>query len=76
MGDALTMGLIFNLGTWEIAIILVFALLIFGRRLPEVGLSLGKGIVQFKKGLKGIEEDVETSADSKPDAESKAGEKS
>jgi len=32
--------------------------LLFGKRLPEVGKSLGKGIVEFKKGLKGIEDDV------------------
>lgn len=40
-----------NLGWAELTIIGVFALLIFGRRLPEVGRSLGKGIVEFKKGL-------------------------
>src|ERR1700691_6022239 len=40
-------------------LISVFALLIFGKRLPEVGRSLGKGIIEFKKGLDGIEEDVE-----------------
>jgi sec-independent protein translocase protein TatA len=34
------------------------ALLLFGKRLPEVGRNLGKGIVEFKKGLAGIEEDV------------------
>jgi sec-independent protein translocase protein TatA len=34
------------------------ALLLFGKRLPEVGRSLGKGIIEFKKGLAGIEEDV------------------
>ena len=34
------------------------ALLLFGKRLPEVGRSLGKGIVEFKKGLAGIEQDV------------------
>jgi len=34
------------------------ALLLFGKRLPEVGRSLGKGIVEFKKGLAGDEEDV------------------
>ncbi len=33
-------------------------LLIFGKRLPEVGKSLGKGIVEFKKGLKSVEEEV------------------
>jgi len=38
------------------------ALLIFGKRLPEVGRSLGKGIVEFKKGLKGIEDDVEVAS--------------
>jgi sec-independent protein translocase protein TatA len=37
------------------------ALLIFGKRLPDVARSLGKGIVEFKKGLKGIEEEVEGS---------------
>jgi len=35
-----------------------FGLLIFGKRLPEVGRSLGKGIVEFKKGLKGVEDDI------------------
>jgi sec-independent protein translocase protein TatA len=34
------------------------ALLLFGKRLPEMGKSLGKGIVEFKKGLQGIEDDV------------------
>jgi sec-independent protein translocase protein TatA len=34
------------------------ALLLFGKRLPEVGRSLGKGIVEFKKGLAGIEDDM------------------
>src|SRR3954467_9477060 len=32
--------------------------IIFGKRLPEVGRSLGKGIVEFKKGLKGVEEEI------------------
>jgi sec-independent protein translocase protein TatA len=40
-------------------VLLLFGLLIFGKRLPEVGKSLGQGIVQFKKGLKGIEDEVE-----------------
>jgi sec-independent protein translocase protein TatA len=46
-------------GMMEWIIIGGLGLLIFGKRLPEVGRSLGKGIVEFKKGLKGIEEDVE-----------------
>lgn len=48
-----------SFSTWDMVIILVLGLLLFGKRLPEVGKSLGKGIVEFKKGLKGIEEDVE-----------------
>ena len=51
----------FGLGTQEILILLVLGVLLFGRRLPEVGRSLGKGIVEFKKGLKGLEDEVETS---------------
>jgi len=39
-------------------LIAVVALLLFGKRLPEVGRSLGKGIIEFKKGLAGIEEDI------------------
>ncbi|MBE3097896.1 MAG: twin-arginine translocase TatA/TatE family subunit [Planctomycetes bacterium] len=45
-------------GPWEMAIIAVVALLLFGRRLPEVGRSLGKGIVEFKKGLRDVQDEV------------------
>ncbi|HHT9135532.1 MAG TPA: Sec-independent protein translocase subunit TatA/TatB [Candidatus Avalokitesvara rifleensis] len=31
----------------------------FGKRLPDVMRSLGKGIVEFKKGVRGIEDDVD-----------------
>src|SRR3979409_1911448 len=53
-------------GGAEWIIIAAFGLLIFGKRLPEVGRSLGKGIVEFKKGLKGVEDDVEE-ASNQPD---------
>jgi sec-independent protein translocase protein TatA len=43
---------------FEWLIIAGIGLLVFGKRLPEVGRSLGKGIVEFKKGLKGVEEEV------------------
>jgi sec-independent protein translocase protein TatA len=48
------------IGPWEIAIVLVLALLIFGpKKLPQLGNSLGKSITGFKKGLKETKEDVE-----------------
>jgi sec-independent protein translocase protein TatA len=55
-----------SLGTWDMLVILLIALLIFGKRLPEVGKSLGKGIVEFKKGLKGIDDEVEQHSSQPP----------
>jgi sec-independent protein translocase protein TatA len=49
------------IGPWEIAIVLVLALLIFGpKKLPDLGSSLGRSITGFKKGLKETKEDVQT----------------
>jgi sec-independent protein translocase protein TatA len=42
----------------EWLVIAALGLLIFGKRLPEVGRSLGKGIVEFKRGLKGVQDEV------------------
>jgi len=50
----------FGLGTTELIIILVLALIIFGAgRLPEVGSALGKGIKNFKKGIASVNDEVE-----------------
>jgi sec-independent protein translocase protein TatA len=49
-------------GGAEWIIILFLGLLIFGRRLPEIGRSAGRSIVEFKKGIKGIEEEVNTAS--------------
>jgi sec-independent protein translocase protein TatA len=48
----------FGVGPMEMMIVGFIALLLFGKRLPEVAKSLGKGIVEFKKGVAGIEEDI------------------
>jgi len=43
---------------WEWIILLVIGLLIFGRRLPEIGRSIGKTIVEFKKGMNEVTPDL------------------
>lgn len=49
------------IGPWEIAIVLVLALLIFGpKKLPDLGASLGRSISGFKKGLKESQEEIRT----------------
>jgi sec-independent protein translocase protein TatA len=53
------------LGPTELIVIGVVGLLIFGNRLPQVGRSLGKGIVEFKKGLKGVEDEIEQASSEK-----------
>ncbi len=56
------------LGPQEIVILLVIGVLLFGRKLPEVGRYLGKGIVEFKKGMKGLEDEIDTASSSRPEA--------
>ena len=46
-------------GPFEWAVILIIALLLFGRRLPEVMRSMGRGVVEFKKGLKGVQDEID-----------------
>ena len=61
-----TLGFLPNLGAPELIILGVVLVILFGRRLPEVGRSLGQGIVQFKKGLKDIEHEVDDASRAEP----------
>ncbi|MDR1483468.1 MAG: twin-arginine translocase TatA/TatE family subunit [Planctomycetaceae bacterium] len=41
-----------------LGIILILALVLFGNRLPSMMRSLGRSVVEFKKGVAGIEDDI------------------
>lgn len=51
--------LLINLNGWEIPIIVLVILILFGgKKIPEFMKELGKGINSFKKGLNDLEEDI------------------
>jgi sec-independent protein translocase protein TatA len=50
-----------SIGLWEIVIVVIIALLVFGpKKLPELGSSIGRSINGFKQGLRETKEDVQT----------------
>jgi len=56
-----------GVGPFEMMVFGVIALLLFGKRLPEVARSLGKGIVEFKRGIRGVEDEFRSAAYSQPE---------
>jgi sec-independent protein translocase protein TatA len=52
----------FGFSGWEIIVVLFVIILLFGNRLPGLMRSLGQGVVEFKKGVRGIEEDDDAPA--------------
>ena len=56
MNELLFLG---NLGTGEILIIAIVVLLLFGgKKIPELMKGIGKGVKNFKDGVKGLEDDI------------------
>jgi len=56
----------FGIGSQEMILFGIIAVILFGSRLPSVARSLGKSIVEFKKGMKDIESDMKSSIYSEP----------
>ncbi len=53
-----------NFGPQEILLLIIVGVILFGRRLPEIGRSLVKTVVELKKGVKGLEDEVSTDSPS------------
>ncbi len=54
----------FNVGPWELLLILLGLLLVFGaKRLPEMGAAMGKGIREFKKNISEVKHELDRPAD-------------
>ena len=57
-----------NLGAWEVILVFLVVLLLFGaKRLPEIGAALGKGIREFKGATRDIQREIESSTDAPAD---------
>jgi len=47
-----------NIGTPEIIVIAILALMLYGKRLPEIMRAVGKGFREFKNSMSGVEESL------------------
>ena len=58
---------LFNLpGGMEWIVLLILGLILFGRRLPEVARSVGKSIVEFKKGMRDVKDEIDDASREEP----------
>ena len=63
MTDEIVNILAWTWGWGETIVLLIIAVLLFGRRLPEIARSLGKSLVEFKKGIKETKDDIDKAID-------------
>jgi len=47
----------FGIGHWELIVVVLVIFILFGHRLPSVMRSMGRGIVEFKEGMSGVNND-------------------
>ena len=58
--DTQIIGLFGNIGGWEVILILMLVLLLFGaKRLPEIARSLGRSLKEFKKATKEVKDEFD-----------------
>lgn len=51
-----------GLGPMEVMVVVIIGVLLFGKKLPDMGRYLGKSITEFKKGMKGLEDEFDVGA--------------
>lgn len=56
-----------GLSAWHWLVVLIVALLLFGNRLPEVARSMGKAVMEFKRGLRDMQDGMNTTDDEPAD---------
>ncbi len=77
----MTQFVLFGFGPFSspvaLAVVAIIAFLLFGNRLPSVMRSLGRSVTEFKKGVAGIEEDIDEAVrSSEPKSKAKTDESS
>jgi sec-independent protein translocase protein TatA len=67
MNNGVNLAFLSNLGPWELILIFLIVLVVFGaNKLPKVAKDLGKGIREFKKSISG-EQDEKSEEEKKDD---------